>query len=190
MTSSCHSLPDPIAVQPFAQPELVAKITTRDCDSLLTPTPNFDVEPGYVPPGYRLTTRLEGRGANAFGGAGDDQLLLSYKRSDAEVAVFPLVIYAARDSDGILFATEQRPGRPLSLGIKGVRAHYHDGMWAPGSGPDEQRIDDDITIHWSRGGVHSITGVAGRMAMAVRGPVTEATSFDELVAVARSLAWN
>ena len=144
------------------------------------------VRPAYVPPGYRLVAELAGPRANGFPDAGEDQSALSYWPTGREVPTFPLMIHAATASRGVLFATEQQPGTPVSVGTEGWHALYHDGMWAPGPGPEEQRVGEYV-IHWQRGRVHSLTVTRGEWAYGVRGAPSEGVTLRELVAVAASL---
>lgn len=139
--------------------------------------------PAYVPSGYKFFRTIVGDEASGFWGV-RRQAATVYVRG-AET-MYPLVAHVAREQGARLVGTEGRDGLGIDLGADGATAVYHDGWWAPGRGPDEQRAGE-LFIHWDRADAHSITVNAGDRVFAVRGARSKGVSLDELVKVARSL---
>jgi hypothetical protein len=141
----------------------------------------------HLPLGYRLRSRFEGEDAGGFPGS-PDQLALIYTRGlGSDEAVYPLLVYvAARGGAKELVGTEGRSGSSVDIGVSGVTAVYHDGMWAPGPGPDERRLGE-LIIHWDTGDAHSITVSGGGRLLGVRGARSRGVLARHLVTVARSL---
>jgi hypothetical protein len=141
--------------------------------------------PSYIPPGYELRRQINGEMAEGFG-RDADQIALIYTRSWAnEDWVFPLTVYVAGHPGRILVATEQHAGDVVKLSVPKVNAVYHDGMWAPGPGDDEQHVAAAV-FHWNRNEVHSITVVSQVKTYAVRGPRQRGVAFGELIKIAES----
>lgn len=144
------------------------------------------ISPSYVPDEFTFRRRLEG---SETGGFGDDptQVGLIYTRGwDHTDSAYPLIVYAAQPVETDLAATENRPGVPVDLGIPGVQAVYHDGLWAFGPGEAQVNLEGGVTIHWERSGAHSITIYSPDGTYAVRAP-KDTVAFDELARVAKSL---
>lgn len=146
-----------------------------------------DLRPGYVPSGFRLAGQVFGRASCGFG-ATDEQTVLFYRRGVTyQDAVLPLALHVAPVSAATeLGATERRPGTVIDLDIDGVTAVYHDGIWAPGPGDDEQALGG-VVFHWDRSTVHSITVRTLRHVVGIRGPMHCGVDLPELVRIARSL---
>jgi hypothetical protein len=144
-----------------------------------------DARPRYVPTGYRYGFRVEGEAAAGFWGNAD-QVLLNY--TFHKEPSFPLTIFAAAAAGGdVLHGTEHRTGMPVDLGVPGVSAVYHDGLWATGPGRDQQVVGQFV-LHWDDREWHSITIRARDRVFAVRGARSNGVTVDELTSVARSLA--
>lgn len=144
------------------------------------------IPPSYVPDGYELRRQIEGAEAAGFG-EDPNQVALVYTRGWNSIDFAnALTVYAAQPGGPALAATEKRLGVPADLGIPSVRAVYHDGLWAIGSGEAQVNLEDGVTIHWERSAAHSITIHSSDGTYAVRGP-KDAVPFDELARVAKSL---
>jgi len=143
------------------------------------------VKPESVPTGYAWRRQLEGASAHALG-RHPDQIVLVYTLGwTQEDWSWPLVVAAAPAGAPPLLGTEHRRGRHVDLGIPGVRAVYHNGIWVLGPGPDEQSFGAGV-IHWDSSTVHSLTVRHSDVTWAVRGPKTRGADFDVLVRMARS----
>jgi hypothetical protein len=143
-----------------------------------------NARPAHVPYGYRYAFRVDGEAAAGFWGNAD-QVLLTY--SFHKEPSYPLSVYAAAGGgDEVLLGTEQRAGKPVDLGVAGVSAVYHDGLWSPGLGRDEHVVGQFV-LHWDDQEWHSITIRAGDRVYGVRGARSNGVTFDELASVARSL---
>jgi hypothetical protein len=144
-----------------------------------------DARPAHVPRGYRYAFSIEGEAAAGFWGNAD-QVLLNY--SFHREPSYPLAVFATVPAGGVdvLHGTEQRRGTPVDLGVPGVSATYHDGLWASGPGRDQQVVGQFV-LHWDDREWHSITIRAGDRVFAVRGARSNGVTFDELTSVARSL---
>jgi len=140
-----------------------------------------------LPLGYRLRSRFEGEDAGGFPGSADQLTLIYTRGMSSDDAVYPLLVYvAARGGATELVGTEGRPGSNVDVGVSGVTAVYHDGMWALGPGPDERRLGE-LTLHWDTGEAHSVTLNGGDRLLAVRGARSRGVLARHLVTVARSL---
>jgi len=140
--------------------------------------------PTYVPAGYRYGFHVEGEAAAGFWGNAD-QVVFNY--SFHKEPSFPLTIFAAAAAGGdVLHGTEQRTGTAVDLGLPGVSAVYHDGVWTTGPGRDQQLVGQ-LVLHWDDREWHSITIRTGDRVFAVRGARSNGVTFDELTSVARSL---
>lgn len=147
----------------------------------------FDVtkiQPLALPPGYLLRATRNGDEANGFRGA-TEQIAFIYTLADDWT--HPLMVhFATADGASDLFATETRLGESLTLHAGEVEARYHDGMWAPGPGLDEQRLGE-LVIHWMRDTMHSLTVNCGSQSIGVRGSRARGIRYADLVTVAESL---
>lgn len=63
-----------------------------------------------------------------------------------------------------------------------TQGSYHDGMWAGGSGP-EQEVQGPMTVHWDRS-VHSIVVEVGEKAVGIRAAKASASLQEMLLAAA------
>lgn len=96
----------------------------------------------------------------------------------------PLLVYVSQTPGQVLAGTEQRAGVAVDLGVAGVTATYHDGMWAQ-DGAAVATLGDEQSMYWSTSGPHSITVRTTDQTLAVRGPRDVGVA--ELVKIARSL---
>ena len=143
------------------------------------------IKPEHLPSGYAWRRQLEGASAQVLGRHPDQVVLvytLGWSQEDWNV---PLVVAGAPAGAPPLLGTERRRGRRVDIGIPGVEAVYHDGIWALGPGPDERRFGHGL-IHWDSSTVHSLTIRHSGMTWAVRGPKTRGADFRTLVRMARS----
>ncbi len=141
--------------------------------------------PSWVPSGYRLQHRFAGEAAGGFHGAGDDQVAflhaLPTKQHDPS---YPLMVYAAAAPGRELDGTQGRAGTEVNLGIAGVKAIYHDGMWhVDGSMLESEGIE--AAKAWRSGGVHSLTIHAPGRTVGIR--ARRDVALEDLVSMARSL---
>lgn len=144
--------------------------------------------PRYLPNGYSLWKVIQGAEAAGFGFSdSDDQYSVTYacgkmpEAKDTALTVFKGPLNATS-----LAATTGHSGEEVDLGIAGVTAIYHDGMWFIGPG-DEQRVSGKLVLHWERGSFHSLTVRAPSDVWGVRGPKSIRLDKQELILVARSL---
>lgn len=142
--------------------------------------------PSYVPPGYKLRQTIEGPAAMGFG-LDPNQVGHFYVHgyTDEEIHT-PLSVFMGPPGAPPLAATEHRPGQPVDIGVPNVTALYHDGMWVPGPGEDQQNVGPGV-LHWERAVAHSLTVHAPDGVYAIRGGKRIGAGIDELVKVAKSL---
>jgi hypothetical protein len=143
--------------------------------------------PNYVPAGYRSWTTVLGRDAGGFGVESDDQYSMTYARGPMpDDKPSTLLIYRGPVDSGALMGTELHAGESMDIGVAGAASVYHDGMWAPGPGPEERRVGKQTVIHWERSIRHSVTVRTSTGVVGVRGPKA-VLDVDELAKIARSL---
>ncbi len=149
--------------------------------------PNVTVSnPAYLPSGYELSLRVHGSEA---GGLGMDasQTGTFYRRATAiEDWRSPLAVYLSGPGAPDLAATEKKQGEQIDLGIVGIKAVYHDGLWMLGQGA-EQLDMGDVVVHWDSSTLHSITARWDGGTCAVRGPKGRGVGYDELINVVKSM---
>jgi hypothetical protein len=94
--------------------------------------------PDYLPEGYRSWTTVLGRDAGGFGATSDDQYSMTFARgSMPEEKANTLLVYRGPANSGELLGTQRHAGESVDIGVSGVQATYHDGVWAAGPGPEE-----------------------------------------------------
>lgn len=136
-----------------------------------------DIRPRILPDGFQFRRRIEGETAPGFWGTSEQVTLIHTRGGEYADWNKPLHVHVTTQPDAQLAGTENRPGIPLDLGIEGVRATYHDGMWAD-AGPQ-------TPAQWRTDLAHSITVRFREQVFGIRGP--REMSVEELTAVARSL---
>jgi hypothetical protein len=141
------------------------------------------VRPSYLPAGFSLISSWVGSDDQGFRDV-EDQLILRYVSSGK--FIYPLLVAIADTPGETLFGTEEMPGTPIAIAIAGVKAEYHDGIWAAGDG-DVSRPAGTAVVHWQTGGCHSVTVTTPTRTIAVRGSTTTGVDMNELLMVARSL---
>ncbi len=133
------------------------------------------LEPTHMTTGYSLRKRLDGDGVAGFNHQ-RHQVGLIYTTGRSIVAwSSPLAIYATRDHNAVLSATEDHPG--ILLDLNGLSVEYHDGWWQPSAKGDR--------AVWKSGTVHSLTIRTATSAVAIRAPGS--VPLDELIRVAKSI---
>ncbi|MEN3358348.1 MAG: hypothetical protein V7637_2330 [Mycobacteriales bacterium] len=141
------------------------------------------IRPAQLPTGFQLRRRIDGTAMVGFTGPNGEELLdqvtLIHTRGRQYMDWrFPLTVHVTSTPDARLFATENRPGVSVDVGIRGVKAIYHDGWWTPpvsdGSGPV-----------WGVGAMHSLTLRSANRVVGVRAP--REVPLDELVRIAKSV---
>ena len=137
--------------------------------------------PAYTPPGHTLANRIDGERAQGFGFE-SQQTAFWYKRSDGQGdSHAPLVAYAGPPGAPPLVGTYGGPTRPIDVGVAGVDAAYHDGIWTSGPGAIETHFGPSWVLHWQQEGVHSITARWSGGVYAVRGARFNGIGIDDLV---------
>jgi len=146
---------------------------------------DLEFHPRVLPSGYIHRSTLLGADAHGFRGA-SEQTALVYTFADDWT--HPLIIHVA-STDGAqeLFATENHDGSGVSLKGGSLKATYHDGLWAPGSGPEQRSIGEGLTIHWMRDSFHSLTVARNDLIVGVRGARTRAIRLNDLVVVTEAI---
>jgi hypothetical protein len=143
--------------------------------------------PEYVPEGYRSWTTVLGRDAGGFGVTSDGQYSMTFARGPMpDAKADTLLIYRGPVGSGDLMGTQRHAGEPMDIGVADTSTVYHDGMWAPGPGPEERRVGKQTVIHWERSIRHSLTVRTSSQVLGVRGPKA-VLDVDELAKIARSL---
>jgi hypothetical protein len=142
-----------------------------------------NVSPSYLPSGYRLRRRVDGKGAAGFAGSEAEQVtLLHTLGSRNEHWRDALTIHVGPAAAGELAGTEGRPGATVLVGDR--TAVYHDGMWdvdadiAEASGVDK-------AFRWRTDLAHSVTIRAGDQVIGIR--AVRSVDLAELLKVAASL---
>lgn len=146
--------------------------------------PMASIRPARIPDGFRLRNRVDGPVAGGFPPEAEQTLLLHTRSWRMEDIRRPLLVFATPDVDQELIGTHDRAGTPVDLGIPGVSAVYHDGVW---------QVDADIfeaegldaAMRWDTTSVHSLTVRTADRVFGVRAP--REIDVEELVAVVRSL---
>jgi hypothetical protein len=129
-------------------------------------------EPSYVPPGYTLRRRFDGADARGFGRT-DDQCVLIYTSDWSDEAWHhALAVYQGHGGSLQLANTRGHAGERVDLGLADVQAIYHDGVWAPGPGPQQRTLGQALIVHWDSALAHSVTVRARDLVVAVQGPKT------------------
>jgi hypothetical protein len=149
----------------------------------------LEVEPGYVPSGYRLTSRLCGVLFSGFRG-GEEQIMLIYTRGwTDEVFLRPLTVHISPPANTpVLFGTEKRSGRELGAVVPDATVMYHDGRWDLGPGAESLDVGP-VVVHWNRADEHSVTIGHPGVLYAIRGSRRNAVTMAELVRVGQSLPY-
>jgi hypothetical protein len=142
-----------------------------------------EIQPSRLPAGFQLRRRIDGTAVVGFTGPNGeelpDQVTLIHTRGKQYLDWrFPLTVHAAAVPDARLFATEGRAGVSVDVGVRGVKATYHDGWWTPPASGDGRPV-------WGVGNMHSITLRTADRAIGIRAP--RDVPLDELVEVAKSL---
>jgi hypothetical protein len=141
--------------------------------------------PSWVPGGYKLQHRFSGQASGGFHAAGEAQIAflhaLPVKQADT---AYPLMVYIAEVPGQELDGTQGRAGTEVHLGLPGVKAIYHDGMWHV-DGSALQSVGLDAAKEWRSGGVHSLTIHAPGRTVGIR--ARRDVGLEDLMAMARSL---
>lgn len=142
-------------------------------------------EPPYIPSGYRLAWKTEGPVATDFidNRAGKSYWYVSQAGNAAYA--YALSVHYSTSAVGPLMGTSGRDGEVVDVGLAGLTASYHDGIWALGAGP-YQRSDFGITLHWETAVAHSLSVFGAGLAIAVRGSKIHGITRDELVRIAQA----
>ncbi|QXJ20718.1 hypothetical protein AGRA3207_001481 [Actinomadura graeca] len=139
--------------------------------------PSAQVEPRWLPPGFRFRRQIDGGAAAGFPGPADQTRLVHTKGWARADWSNPLVVHVTTEPGAQLLATENRPGVPISLGDVPAEAEYHDGMWTGG--------DHGTRPRWTTELAHSVTVRTPTRVFGVRGP--REISVEDLVEIAKSL---
>jgi hypothetical protein len=136
-----------------------------------------EIIPRFLPLGFRHMLRVDGPAAAGFPDV-PDQVTLAFARGRARhQTLFPISVHAADGLGLVLKATEKRQGTVINLGSD-TSAIYHDGWWtAPAA--------DGAMPQWDSSSIHSLTIHTPTRTYGIRAP--RDVSFDELIAVARSI---
>lgn len=149
----------------------------------------FGARPGYVPPGYRLTSTLHGELFAGLVGPHEQALLVYTRGWSDETFRRPLSVHVSPpENAAVLFGTEEKRGETVDIGVPDASAVYHDGRWELGNGHD-RRAAGDVVVHWGLGDEHSLTVRHATRVYAVRGSRRNGVSLGELVRVAQSLPY-
>jgi hypothetical protein len=141
--------------------------------------------PSWVPGGYKLQHRFTGEAAGGFHGAGNEQVAFLHGQPGNQAdRSFPLMVYVTATPGQVLDGTNGRPGTQVSLGVSGVTATYHDGMWHV-DGAVLQTAGIDAAKEWRSGTVHSLTIHAPGRTAGIR--ARRNVGLEDLLAMARSL---
>jgi hypothetical protein len=141
------------------------------------------INPAYITNGFKLRRRLDGAASGGFGESPDQATLVHTRGWRYEDWSFPLMVHVTSAPAKALDGTEHRPGQPVDLGIAGVTAVYHDGVWAL----DAERAEVegvDQAMYWNTV-VHSLTVRTPTLVYGIRAPLD--VGLAELIRVARSL---
>ncbi len=99
-------------------------------------------------------------------GRNPDQTILIYTSGWTERDWFcPLVVVIAPAGAAQLVATERRQGTPIDLGLPGVTAVHHDGLW---TAPETEIGAPAKRPVWNTTFAHSITARSMTLTAAVR----------------------
>lgn len=148
--------------------------------------PTQATRPSYVPPGYGLRWQIDGEIAPGFH-QDPTQTVGVYTRSwNPDDRTNPLMVCAASGIVTDLMGTEGHTGQAIDLGIPGITAVYHDGMWAPGVGR-EQWTMGNAPFHWDTTSAHSITARWQNRVIAIRAAKNRDVGIAMLVKIARSM---
>jgi hypothetical protein len=143
------------------------------------------LQPSYVPEGFRLAGKVQGLHVGEFWGS-REQMAVRYRQSRGAWGLgAEITVCWAPEKDLMLTGTTGRKGTPVDIG--GTRAIYHDGMWMPGAGPDEQHFAVDGVAHWGKELVHSLTVHTSEGVFGLRAPRESVPRLAELVKIMSSV---
>jgi hypothetical protein len=138
-----------------------------------------------VPEGFQLIGREQGISAGEFWGS-EEQIAIRYRQPRTLWGLgSEITICWAPQRNIMLTGTTNRVGTPAT--VNGLTGTYHDGMWMPGSGPDEIRFEPNGIAHWGRDLVHSITLKTSDGVYGLRAPRTVVPHPDGLVSIMSSV---
>ena len=146
--------------------------------------PYQEIRPRRLPDGYAYRGRADGPMAGGFVRAERQTALVHTRdRSPAEHHT-PLTVFATDNPRQALAGTEGARGVRVDLGVPGVEAIYHDGIWhVDADVADEHGVDKGFA--WLTGTCHSLTVRTATRVYGVRAP--RDVPLAELVAIAASL---
>jgi hypothetical protein len=144
----------------------------------------MDVVLDCLPAGYYRFMELAPRASKGFGAAYDRATVLFRWRYAGPDERNGLLLFVAAANDEPLIETDRREGVPIDLGLSGVHALYHDGVWSM------HPHDDPTTVprfYWNTGNAHSLTVRGRATAYGIRGMRRQRVGLHELVEIARRL---
>lgn len=150
----------------------------------MAPLPYQEMKPRRLPAGYAYRGRADGPMAGGFVREERQTAFVHTRdRSPAEHAT-PLTVFATDNRRHELAGTEGARGVRVDLGVPGVEATYHDGIWhVDADVADEHGVDKAFV--WVTGHCHSLTVRTATRVYGVRAP--RDVPLTELVALAASL---
>jgi len=146
---------------------------------------NLDIQPAYVPPGYKLRSRVEGQAAGGFAGALEQVTSIYTVGSTVDDWSLGLHLHVSASSDATLVGIAGRAGVPVQLAST-ARGTYYDGMWNVGQGREQADVPG-ASLYWDTTAAHSLVVDSddGRRIAVSAGKAQ--ISADELVRIADSL---
>lgn len=136
-------------------------------------------QPGYVPSGFEPRRTLDSTTEPGFG-RDPDQVITIYTHGwDESDWISPLMLVVGTAGSSALVGTENRPGDPIDIGIPGVAAFYHNGVWTAAS-------DGSGRVVWNTEYAHSISAASTALRVAVRANKRQ-VSIAELTRVLQSV---
>lgn len=143
--------------------------------------PREQLTPKFVPSRFSRARFHSGESVLAIGGAGDKTLVLLFQPSDGRR---PVEVSASSERGAAAVGTENHVGVPIASERRGVELVYHDGMWAPGPGPQQVQLGSTM-IHWETSLCHSIAATTSTGTVSVR--AARDVDFETLLRITESV---
>jgi hypothetical protein len=139
-------------------------------------------QPGYVPFGFEFRRKLDTTTEPGFGRDPNQAITIYTHGWDEADWISPLMLVIGSPGQSALVGTENQLGDPVELGLGGVMARYHNGVWTAAS-------DGSGRVVWNTEYAHSITASSPALRVAVRGNKRQ-VSIAELTRVLQSIQFE
>ncbi len=144
--------------------------------------------PASLPVGYRFRARVVGPNTGSFPRHPNQVTWIFNRGCAADDFPYPLMVSRVPEPNVTISAAENHLGEPVDLGRPGTAAVYHDGLWAPGPGPEQWTLGS-VTLHWEASAVHSLTVHWSGGTFGIRGARTHGVTREDLIRIGLALKY-